>query len=311
MNNSLFITADLINKYGASNEDISFLKESYPHGIFVFEILSDEIYDVSIDFIHWMYYNLPLTKEDKVKYLNYVEITNTSYFYNSYNVDKCSIIADSIFCENSSYIFGSSYIKNSLMIYNSEDITESYQVFNSQLITNSQCVYHSNHITDSKDILFSNYIENSKHIGYSKRAKNSIFAVGSKDIDTVYLSRNLFNCSNKLLCFDLQDNNEYMILNKEVSKSQFDKIWRIFDKTLTNKLCLIQPIPIEKFEVETITKNIDIFFTEIFENITTPEILLFYNLFEQEPIILNTIKKVIPNFNRDLLYKLSFSIKNY
>ena len=71
MNNSLFITADLINKYGASNEDISFLKENYPHGIFVFEILSDEIYDVSIDFIHWMYYNLPLTKEDKVKRIYY------------------------------------------------------------------------------------------------------------------------------------------------------------------------------------------------------------------------------------------------
>ena len=302
-NDSLLITPQLLSTYNADPLSINFLKKHYEEGAFLSQIFRDEFYDLPLEFVHWMYYNLPLTENDKKDYLTYVNIVDTMGFYSSYYIKNSFMIADSLFCENSEYILNSSHINNSSLIYSSEDVSDSTQVVDSRLITSSSYISKSNNIENSQGVLFSEDIYDSSNIGYSSSIYNSGLLVRCDNTFDSFLSRNLESCSNKLLCLDLKDDSEYMILNEKVSERRFKTLVDIFKKQLGDKIYYVNKIK-EGNKSEFASWVIPL-------RTNLPDLLLFNNLFRDNPEVISTIRKNIPDYDKELLYELTLSSKAF
>lgn len=312
MSNSLFLSDGIAQRYGAPVDFVVFLKTKFPYGIFVNELFESAFIDVDMDFIHWMYINLPLTKLDKALYLEYVEIVNSNNFYNSYSITNCDTISDSLFCTDSFYIFDSSYVKDSSLIYNSEDIIGSHKIYYSYIVVDSCCVMDSDHITKGKKILTSKKIEASGNIAYSKSVGHSDFLVECEGIKNSQLSKNLKNCSNKLLCYDLINNDVPMILNEEVSQERLNQtVKSLMTKMQDYKVSFEMYLPdIIWDDLQDIEDKIRIINNTRFEVMETPKELLFKNLFDNN-LVMELLKRHVPGADRDRLYELSFSDNCY
>lgn len=303
-NKSLLITPQLLKIYRSAPDYIDFMEKYYKDGTYLFKIFEDEISDLPLEFIHWIYYNLPLTDEDKENYLAYVNIIDTMSFYSSYYVENSFMIADSLFCKNSKYVLDSSHIDNSSLVFLSEDVYNSSQIVESHLITSSNYIYQSDNIENSEGILYSKIVCDSTNIGYSTSIYNSHFLVQCLNTYDSFLSRNLEGCSNKLLCFDIKNNNIPMILNEEVPERRFETLIKIFKDKLKDKIYFVNKIDEEKINFQS-SSWMDL------PQKTTSELLLFYKLLEENSEVFMVIKKNIPDYNKDLLYQLTLSPKAY
>lgn len=302
-NNSLLITPELLRTHNSDSFYIDFLKKYYDEGAHLSQIFSDEFYDLPLEFVHWVYYNLPLTEEDKKDYLTYVNIVDTTGFYSSYYIKNSFMVADSLFCENSEYVLNSSHVSDSSLVYSSEDVSNSNQVVDSRLITSSNYISRSNNVENSSGVLFSEDIFDSSNIAYSSSIYNSNLLVKCSDTFDSFLSRDLEGCSNKLLCLNLKNNNEYMILNEKVSGRRFKTLIDIFKKQLGNKIYYVDKIK------EGSRSEFASWAAPLRSNL--PDILLFNNLFRDNPEVISIIKKNIPDYDKDFLYQLTLSLKAY
>lgn len=306
------ITSDILLKYGASAEDIQFVHKFYPEGIELNDVFNTTVTNFSLELIHWMYLHLPISEAEKKEYLNYIEVEGSKYFFYSYHIKDCNMIADSIFCENSIFIFDSSYIKNSKIIYNSEDVLESYQIFSSQLVTNSQHILKSYTIENSFDILDSKDIKNSTNIAYSKRINDSSILVKCSDVSNSYFSRNLVNCKNKLFCFDLKNTEDFMIFNEFVSEDKFHTILKIMQPIWNKKIFFVPIVEDNNLDLaiswQKILNTIEKIISKQEKQI---DLLLLKNILDNDNLILSKIKRNLPNINLDKLYELTLASNIY
>lgn len=309
MSSSFFLTKEIMLKYGAPMDAVEILNDRYPNGVFAMEILDSEVFDIDIDFVHWMYINLPLTKYDKELYLNYAEIKNSSSFIGCYNITNCDMIADSIFCNDSSYIFNSSYVNDSFVVYNSEDIVSGFQIFHSSVVADSEYIMSANRITNSKWIFSSKKISDSNNIGHSENIGNSYFIIKSKKIENSLLSRDLNNCKNKILCYDLEDNDIPMILNEEVSENLFNQVFTVLLEKIKKQHIHLN-IPFPKIEVDDNDITTKIFAIDILDYpvLEISEYTLMKDLFDKT-MVSNIIKRALPKLDPMRLYDLSLSNK--
>lgn len=300
------ITPENLREYGANGEDIAFIQERYPQGVSFYQILSDEVVDISMDLIHWGFMYLPLSDTDKEMYLDYVEITDSSHFASSYNIHNCRVVVDSIFCTNSRYVIESSHVKDSSFIFNGEDINEGYQVYDSRLIKSSDLVSDSQDVTCSVDVLYSNGVIYSSSIAFSTEIEGSSLLVECEAVENSYLSRNLISCKNKILCYDLENNSEYMVLNERVSEEFFETLREALSEFWDNKYYFVKKI--EEEEIETATGTL-----RIINNLLEPRErvswLLLKEVFDENPKLLRKIKRSVKNLDLNKLYQLSLSSK--
>lgn len=147
-----------------------------------------------------------ISDEEKDKIRESLEIAKDfSSIRFSYDVD--------CFC---SEIYKSKYVKASQKVYYSDYV----DVSNS--ITSSCVVYASSQVYGSQNI------NRSKFIGESSNIRNSCFIEKSKDIDNCLFCSNCENFKNGLFCaFIKNEESDYYIFNKKVSKEEFDNIKKI------------------------------------------------------------------------------------
>lgn len=234
-NNSLVITPELCSQKQACKVGEDFLKNFYPNGFTVDQVYKKEVRHIPMRFIHWGYFSLPFTNEDREKYLEFCDIKECNNFYMSDHIDLC---------KNISY---SQYCSKSYNITKSKDIIESNNISNSNRVTKSSYIDYGSDIVESSYVYIGNNIEKTKCAWDSHNIKNSIMVNKSTKVDNGlfvnFSSGNNIICStkinkdNRIFCTANCDNSfEYAIFNCEVKETEFLRVYKKLKEVLENEL---------------------------------------------------------------------------
>ena len=71
----MFITADLLRKYGACEQGIKYIERFYPNGAEMIDVIRDR--HISKDFLHWGREYLTHTPEELAAYFTACDIINS------------------------------------------------------------------------------------------------------------------------------------------------------------------------------------------------------------------------------------------
>lgn len=234
----MFITPEICLKYGISKNNIQVLLSEYPKGTEFQSILDNHNLD---DFAHEAFLKLPLDEADQNKYLEKMNIENsTGVFYSSFvnkgesilrssQVTESSQVYDSYSVINSKLIKSSRVIKNSSLVENSTLVTESYGVKDSKTVNHSSIVADSSFIIDSCDIIKSSGVD------------NSIYVFNSESIDDSQMILNCRALKNCAFCSNLEDK-EFYLFNKPIKEKMMKMIQAQFVELFNRELKVIEGI---------------------------------------------------------------------
>lgn len=297
MQQSVLITPKLCERLGAKDTWISFMKDHHPGGFTFDDVYTRKLRHLPYGFIHFMYNKLPMTSEDKAKYIELCKIVNSTGFYSCYDINGCRNIADSKFCLNSSSVFDSSHVELSDHIFKSKEITNSQKVFNSERVDKSTNVLNSWGIDECHDVVESSNVTASSNIAYCKAIISSHFLLECEDTITSFMSKGLKNCSDKIFCYDLSDDPNPRIFNRLVSKKRFNATYAMLLEFMQDiKMDFILPPEGEQGIIPALPQ-------------ARPAISIFYNTFKRLPAFWSEIKDLldVTDDDKELLYQITFA----
>lgn len=247
------ITASQLYNFDAPKGLIDYIKEVYPAGAEVADLMKDP--NIEFDYLHFARNYLPLTKEEVAEYMRACEIDEESKdIYNSEQITSSKLVAgstnitDSCNIFNSQDVIDSRYVANSMIIQGSANILNSYNVAHSNVIVDSKRVMESSNILSSEDISWCDTIN------FSTRLEESRFIYKSDRLNDSYFCGFCKGANHLLFCVGVEGA-DYMIFNQPVSIQDFE-IWReklLFMLSSENSqfipLDVDAPLPTERFKV--------------------------------------------------------------
>lgn len=159
------------------------------------------------------------------------DFVGCSNYYNCQNIQDSQYVVNSSDIDFSSFVHDSTQVSHSTDVFKSNDVTNSLRVFESEFVYNSEKIYKSNNIEDSNNIILSKGVYNSRNIytcenimscGELRHCDNMTDSAFCAD------SKNLKNC---LFCYGLEDR-EYHIFNKPVDKARFDVVFKQYQRLM-------------------------------------------------------------------------------
>lgn len=188
--------------------------------------------DISDDAMHYIRENWRLTDEDEKNYRQRFEIDEDSdHVHYSTDVQHSNFVTRSMNVHLSQYIYDSQVVSLSSRVYKSNHIIGSGQIFESFNINNSSLIMESSDITNCSNVIKGKNINNSMFIHSSKNVTFSQYAYKSESIEGCMMSGFLTNCTDCLLCFNIQDAKN-MVFNQEVSAADIARLKDILHEIL-------------------------------------------------------------------------------
>ena len=253
----MFITADILRKYKACEQDIKYIERFYPNGAEMIDIIRDR--HINKDFLHWGRKTFTTSEEEFFAYCQACKIVNSENFWNCQEISNSKNIIQSRCIESSKGVFNSEDIRHSTDICDSSFVQNSHQVFVSSIINNSEKTYKGENINDSNNICLSQMISDSKNIFRSSNIFNSTEIINCTNMTNAHFCQNCSNVRNSLFCNNLNDA-EYCVFNLPVDEKRFNLFLSQYDQYFQTQLIFSENWPKDIIDstAPQITYRIDI-----------------------------------------------------
>lgn len=217
----MLVTLDLLKKYDACAEGITFFEKHFPEGAELMDLI--HMPHIPYSFLHWGALHLDTTEEERAEYAKVVGVIDTKDWFQSDHVTHSELVTLSSGVINSKNVHDSKTVSGSTMVHGSSKVYDSYHVFNSSLIYVSQDIYSSSSIKNSTNMAYCSFCIDAADCYDTKAATDSRFINNSTDVansafivDSTYLTNCLFciNCTNQ----------KFYLFNKPISEMQYQFI---------------------------------------------------------------------------------------
>lgn len=215
----MFITAEMLEKYSACDEGVSYIREVYPNGVELIDIINDP--NVKKEMLHWGRKELTHTPEELAAYCKVCDIVNTENYWYCVDVHDSKDIIKSTSINNCERIFHSNDVCNSFDVVNGDSVSNSSQIFASAMVDLSKKILHCANISSGENICFSTAIGHSKNIFESKNIFHSSEITRCENVTDSHFCQDCKNIKHCLFCNKIE-NVEYYIFNQPVDKERFD-----------------------------------------------------------------------------------------
>ena len=236
----MFITAEILKKYKAYDQDVGYIERFYPNGAEMIDIIRDR--HISKEFLHWCREFLNVSEEEFAAYQEACKIVNTEGYWCSQDVRDSKYVVRSKCVNNSIGVFSSSEVSDSTDIIGSENIELSHQIFYSSMVDNSQRVYKGQNIVESSNVCNSTMVVRSKSVIGSVNVFDSTEIIDSRTVTDSHFCKDCNNIAFCLFCDGLE-NAEYHIFNKPVSQKHYEIFVNQYTKYLQEELEFIKEWP--------------------------------------------------------------------
>ena len=293
---TLQITPKLCKQYQACKQGIEWMERYHKNGFTIDDVINKKV-RVPSAFVAWAGHNLPFSDNDIKKYYEFLKIINSFKVSYSKDVVDSYDVNNSFFVRDSMYVIKSKYIVKSNSIYNSNDISDCHNVHNSIKVVQSKRVYNSEDINNSEFIFLSKKITKGYEVYDSGNIVNSKYLIKCENGENLFFSTNLKNCSNKIFCTELIDNDEFMIFNKVVTEKAFKMNKEILLEILDEYMhyAIFTHFKNEKYTMGLNEKSM---------------ILAFANIYVLDNKDLwNEIRSKILHYDEDLAYEITYISK--
>lgn len=223
----MYLTVDILEKYGACGSGVKWFKRHYPEGGELMEVIQNPKIDTHT--LHWGYEHLPTTEEEKAKYRELLHIEcgeNYRTIYKSNNVKDSSFVTNSKDVVKSMYVFNCEGVENSNSISFSQGVQNSSQIFHTDFCYDSNRILNSQNITNCRNLINCNYAVSSTSVFNAGNVVNSSFVsniipLGSQKIRNSHFISDCSNLKNCLFCHGITDG-EYLMFNQPIEKEEYD-----------------------------------------------------------------------------------------
>lgn len=215
------VTEQLLDKYGASIEEVNFLRQHYPQGVEISEIMEDK--NAAKEMLHFIYQYFQCSQEDISQYCKMFNIVDSSKYHYSEDIRYSNYICNSKRVDHSEHVYSSNNVMHSDHIYNSRAIYDSHDVCDSFDIRQSNNAFNSKEVKYSSNIVESNLVSWSHNILHSLRIDDSTYIYQSSSLNDCHFCGFMTNSRHCLFCVGL-DNCEYYIFNKPIDPNMYDSI---------------------------------------------------------------------------------------
>lgn len=236
----MFLTLDILEKFGACQKGKSYLKKNYPNGAELSELILDQ--NIPFEMLHWGKEHLRYTPGEYQLYIQRINVINSVGCYQSQNVHNSSFVSKSSGIYESEGVFSSEEVRCSKDIVKSKNVTNSKQIFYSSMVDSSQKVVRATNVTNSENIVGSSFIMDSKNIYKSEDIFDSENLRVCNSITNCYFCADCSNLTNSLFCFG-QKEGEYLVFNRLVNKKRFDVIFEQYKKFIGAGLVFVESWP--------------------------------------------------------------------
>jgi len=260
----MFLTVDILEKYKACPEGVSWFLRHFPDGAELMEVMNTR--HIPLSFLDWGFLHLPTSQEEKKYYCEIVKISEDSTdIFESHQVTNSHVVTNSKDVQNSSYTYFSEDVSNSHIISHGIRIKDSTYVSRSTAIFSSVNIINSTNIKNSNNISYSNYIINSHDIYKSTLLTNSAFCLFSSNLQDCVFCSHMSNSNHCLFCYDMIDA-QYCVFNKQIDKTTWEFIYEEFLDIFENvHLNLFTPwIKEDPNAIVTVNNNYQNMFIPIF-----------------------------------------------
>jgi carbonic anhydrase/acetyltransferase-like protein (isoleucine patch superfamily) len=223
----MYITLDLMQKRGASQDFIDFFIEHFPDGVEMIDVIN--MRHLPEGFLHWGYQHLDPNEEETKAYWARIDVVDSIGIHESTHVYNSSLVSDSSHVDNSEEIYKSTNITNSNYVSASEYVEDSQFVGMSAFVVKSARILQSKNVENSQEVVLSNYIITADEIFNSNNIVNGSIIWNSNNLTECGFCANCNNLKYSLFCSSIKDG-EYMLFNKPIDKVRFDMIWKQFRK---------------------------------------------------------------------------------
>ena len=238
----MLITADLLRKYDAYEQEIKYIEQFYPSGIEMIDLIKDK--NIDKDFLHWGREHLTHNDEELAAYCASCNIINTEGYWHSQDVKDSKNIVKSKKIEKSTSIFDSEEVLNSTDIVSSENIENCFQVFYSSMVDTSNKIIKGQNIIESTNICNSASVVRSVNVIDSNTVFDSSEIIKCNTVTNSYFCQDCINIKSCMFCKGL-GGIEYHIFNKPVDEKMYKLFEKQYKKYLTEHLSFVQNWPHE------------------------------------------------------------------
>lgn len=215
----MFITIDDLKNQNACEQGIRFMSRFYPDGFKMSELVLEK--HIPKDFVHWARQHLPCSEITKERYLQRMNIENSTDYCYSSNLQNSQYIWYSENVSDSRHIMNSENVVASQNVSDSEDVESSENIFASSFVSNSAKVFNGNNVTNSHNVVDSRAIIDSKNVVDSADVLSSSEVVGGLELTDCHFCLDCSKLQHCLFCQG-QTSGEYLIFNTPVAKERFE-----------------------------------------------------------------------------------------
>lgn len=298
----MYLTTELLRKYGAREEKIQEFVGRFPNGIETLDFLEEigpeaiaDDYTPWLEALYWGYRMLPWTTQEKEKYYEVLNIDSSSSVYESYDVEESEkvIHSDHIYLsgniDNCNNIRSSNYVASSITVEGSNGVLKSEYVVNSDLVDTGM------DIQDSKEIYKASHVKKSQKCARVNSIENCIGLFSSSGCKEAYYSSFLKNCHHCLFCDDIEDAS-FRIFNQPVSEKDFFVILSMVESYFDNKLEPLIEITVNDEFYFGLDWHVSTHFTKIYRSLPQGVFDQLYRL---------------PGYNDWLMYQITLNTRSF
>ena len=236
----MYITLDYLQKLGACQEALDFIAKYYPEGAELSTLM--EKGHIPYSFMHWGYTYLPASDEERRIYCEKMDIVDSVGFVKSTHIHNCETVFQSHHISNSHNIYRSEQVEASAQITSSKYVTDSSYIFESQYVDASSRVLKGKNINDSNEVYDSVFVVSSHGVFGSSNVENGYAIWESKDICDAAFCFGCQSIKNALFCNRIS-NGQYLLFNKEISQSNFERIFNQFRRYIDGSITFFSRLP--------------------------------------------------------------------
>ena len=215
----MLITAELLERYGACERGVEYVRHFYPNGASMIDIINDK--NVEKEMLHWGRTKLSHSDEELAAYCKACGIVNSEGFWYSIDVRDSKNVIKSKGVERCERVFYSNDVTNSFDVVNGDFVDDSSQIFTSSMVDKSNKILHCANVSASENICFSTVVARSRNIYESKNVFDSSEIVRCDNVTASYFCQDCKNIKHCLFCAGIDDV-EYHVFNQPVDKERFE-----------------------------------------------------------------------------------------
>lgn len=223
------------------------------------------------------------------------EFVGCSNYYNCQNIQDSQYVVNSSDIDFSSFVHDSTQVSHSTDVYKSDDVTNSFQIFESEFVYDSVKVCGSNNIDNSNTVIISKGVYNSHNIYACENVMNCGELRHCDNMtDSAFCadSKNLKNC---LFCCGLEDK-EYHIFNKPVDRARFEAVFKQYQRLTCGVELNYTRKPWPESMLVPMVPNLFSYYHKHYKQLDDR----FWRWLRS-----------VPNFDTDLLYKITLNFDLY